>query len=133
MHNSETYPVHHTCAQRGQSALHLVSSSYIGSTMKIVAWCSSMEQVCLPRTKYEPCYIAAYSHDTMGVLQAGETALQTLAERYTRGDESQLIEVIENARLTIAVKSGDIADIRRLGECQGVDIHTRDRVRSTTF
>ena len=99
-----------------------------------------MEQICLLWTTYElffhvAWHCATFCHNTMGVLQAGETALQSLARQYTDGDESQMIEAIQKGQLIVAVKSGDIAEVRQLVECQGVDIHsvTRDYVRWATF
>ena len=64
----------------------------------------------------------------MEVLKVGETALQVFAKRFTRGDEVQLTETIQTAQLILAVKSGDIADVQRLVECQGMDINARDNV-----
>ena len=61
-------------------------------------------------------------------LQSGETALQSLSREYTRGDESQLNEAIHTGQLIVAVKSGDIANVRQLVECQGVDINAQDHV-----
>ena len=54
--------------------------------------------------------------------------MKSFAKRFIRGDEAQLAEAIHKGQLIVAVKSGDIADVRRLVECQGVDIHTRDHV-----
>ena len=73
-------------------------------------------------------HCVTYCHDTSGVLQAGETALQTLAKKFTRGDEAQLTGAIQKGQLIVAVKSGDLADVRRLVKCQGVDINGRDHV-----
>ena len=62
-------------------------------------------------------------------MQTGETALKSLAKRFTGGDESQLIDDIYKAQLIIAMRRGDIAGVRRLVECPGVDVNGRDRVR----
>ena len=99
--------------------------------------CSSLEQMCLSWTMYEPPFhvilCEQHCHDKLGVLKEGLTALQMLAKRNTGGDEARLIEAIEKGQLIVAVKSGDIADIRRLVENQGADIHTRDHVCWTAF
>ena len=63
------------------------------------------------------------------VLQTGKTALQILAKRYTWGDESKLTEGIDKGRLVVAVKAGDVADVQRLVECQGVDVNATTPVR----
>ena len=64
----------------------------------------------------------------LGVLKAGETALQTLAKRFTQGNEAQVVNAIQQTQLIVAVKSGDFADLRNLVECQGADFKAKDHV-----
>ena len=64
----------------------------------------------------------------MGGLQDGETVLQTLANRLTRCDESQLMEALQKAQLIVAVRMGDLAEVRQLIECAGMDVNVRDYV-----
>ena len=54
--------------------------------------------------------------------------MTALAKRFTRGNEVRLTDAIQKARLIVAVKNGDIADVRYLVECQGKDIHAKDSV-----
>ena len=48
-------------------------------------------------------------------LKAGETARHSLASRLIYGDEAQLTDAIRKAQWLIAVKTGDIAELRILG------------------
>ena len=66
----------------------------------------------------------------MDGLQAGETALalQRLARRYTGGNKSQLMGAHQKAKLVVAVKMEDLAEVRHLIECEGTDINARDHV-----
>ena len=64
----------------------------------------------------------------VGGLQAGETALQRLAKKFTEGDESQLTEALQKAQLIVGVRMGDLAEMRHLIECEGIDVSTRDNV-----
>ena len=54
--------------------------------------------------------------------------MEILADRFTDDDKAQLLKAIQKAELIIAVKSGDIADVRRLVECQGVGLHAPNQV-----
>ena len=114
--------------QRGQSALHVVSCSNFDIAMEIVATLLKYGADLSAVNQARPRDCATCCFDTIGVLQDGETAVQTLAKRFTSGDEAQLTEAIQKSQLIVAVKSGDIADVRGLMECQGMDVHTRDYV-----
>ena len=119
--------------QEGQSALHVVSSSNFDIAMEIVATLLKHGADLSAVNQARPRDCATCCYDTIGVLQAGETALQALAKQFTHGDEAQLTEAIQKSQFIVAVKSGDIADVQQLVECQGVDIHTRDHVCWATF
>ena len=54
--------------------------------------------------------------------------LQALANEFTGGDESQVMEALQKAQLVVGVRMGDLADVRHLIECEGVDVNTRDHV-----
>ena len=56
------------------------------------------------------------------------TLLQTLAGRYTRGDEAQVMEALQKAQLIVAVRMGNLAEVRHLVECEGIDAKARDHV-----
>lgn len=127
---SVIYLVHRICVQEGQSALHVVSSSNFDIAMEIVATLLKYGADLSAVNQARPRDCATCCHDTSGVLQDGETALQTLAKKFTGGNEAQLTEAIQKGQLIVAVKSGDIAGVQR---CQGVDIHTRDGVCWATF
>ena len=111
--------------QAGQSALHVVSSSNFDIAMEIVATLLKYGADLSAVNQARPRDCATCCHDTNGVLQAGETALQRLAKKFAGGNEARLTEAIQKGQLIVAVKSGDIAGVQR---CQGVDIHTRDGV-----
>ena len=64
-------------------------------------------------------------------MQAGETALQSLAKRLTHEDETLLMEGIQKAEIIVAVKTGDLSYLRQLVECQGCDVNVKDHVRRT--
>ena len=56
------------------------------------------------------------------------TALRILAKRFARGDESKVTEVLHTVQVIVAVRMGDLAAVRHLVECAGMDVHTRDHV-----
>ena len=56
------------------------------------------------------------------------TPLQTFARRYTGGDETRLMKVLQKAQLIVAVSMGDLAQVRHLIECEGTDVNARDHV-----
>ena len=116
--------------QAGQRALHLVCSSNFDMAMETVATLLKYGADLSAVNQARPRDCATCCHNTSGVLQAGETALQRLAKKCTDGNEAQLTEAIQKGQLIVAVKSGDIAGVQR---CQGVDIHTRDHVCWATF
>ena len=64
-------------------------------------------------------------------LQAGVTARRKLALRLMNGDESELMESIRTAELVVAVKAGDITEVKRLLTLEGADINAQDYVSSS--
>lgn len=59
----------------------------------------------------------------------GETARQSLAARFTYGDEAQLNDAVRKAQWLIAVKTGDIAELRILGHLDdGMIARAQDNV-----
>ena len=58
----------------------------------------------------------------------GDTALQTLVNRYSGDNITQFTRAMQKAQLVVAVKTGDIDNLRRLVECEEMDIHARDHV-----
>ena len=56
------------------------------------------------------------------------TALQSLVDQFAEGDESQLMEALQKAQLIVAVRMGDLAEVRHLIECSGTDVNVRDHV-----
>ena len=51
-----------------------------------------------------------------------------LASRFTDGDATQLNKQILAAQLMLVVKSGDIAELRRLAECKETNMNVTDNV-----
>ena len=51
-----------------------------------------------------------------------------LASRFADGDEAQLMEGIQQVQPIVAIKVGDLAELRRLLEVQGLDPNAGDYV-----
>ena len=51
-----------------------------------------------------------------------------LAMRFTRGDESRLMEALQKAQLIVAVRMGDLAEVRHFIEYAGTDVNVSDYV-----
>ena len=54
--------------------------------------------------------------------------LQTLANRFSSGNESVVMRALHKAQLIVAVRMGDLAEVRRLIECEGMGVKAKDRV-----
>ena len=54
--------------------------------------------------------------------------LQSFVDQFAEGDESQLMGSLQNAQLIVAVRMGDLAEVRHLIECEGTDVNMSDYV-----
>ena len=56
-----------------------------------------------------------------------------LSSRFTNGDEIQLLKQIQKAKPIVAIKMGDLAELRRTFECEAVDMEPSDYVSGWLF
>ncbi len=105
--------------QQGKNALHVACSSDFDKTMEMIAlllkYGADLSAVSKVRISCSMCNTRHLSS-----VQAGETALQTFANRLTGDDEAKLREGIRKGQLIVAMKSGDLTELRHLIECEGL-------------